>query len=135
MKYRLKISSTVFLVVFVGTMFVSLFHMSTGMNMSGGMTDCPFAADQAVICPMSIMDHVNAWQSMFLSTVPTFTLLFVVAASAALLLSVAPHVFSVSRLLHQRYITSFQFHERTYTHCYRPLQELFSSGILHPKLF
>jgi len=128
----MKIFGAILIAIVTGTMFLSLFHMSMGMDMAGGMTDCPFASQGEVICSMSIADHLDAWKTMFLGTVST--VLFLLAG--ALLISaiaVAPHLLvNRIRLLVLSYVQS---PIRTYTYCYRALQELFSRGILHPKLF
>jgi len=119
--------------ILLGAMFLSLFSMSSGMDMSGGMSDCPFMSHGEVLCPMNVADHIGAWQSVFQAVAPTIVLLLAVALAVATVASVAPH------LLLPRYkpipIIRRRLRERTYTFSYRPLQELFSNGILHPKLF
>lgn len=127
------ILSLILLTCFLGTMFFSLFHMSMGMDMTGGMNDCPFMAHEEVICPMNLAEHIGAWKSVFLSTIPTLTMLLAIAGVAIFVTSVAPNL-----LYKTRYTSPPQLRWRevsTYTFSYRPLQELFSNGILHPKLF
>jgi hypothetical protein len=128
-----RILSITLLTFFLGTMFFGLFHMSMGMDMSEGMSDCPFMSHEEVICPMNLADHIGAWKSVFLSVAPTLTLLLAVAGIAVFVVSVAPNLLRMTQyaspLLH-RYLRT-----RTYTFSYRPLQELFSNGILHPKLY
>jgi len=130
---NMKIIASTILFFLLSTMFFSLFHMSMGMDMSGGMTDCPFMEHGEVICQMNLTDHIGAWKSAFLSVVPALTLLLAVAGVAIFVASVAPNLLQKTRYLqssiHKR------FRPRTYTFSYRPLQELFSDGILHPKLF
>ena len=120
--------------IFLSVMFLSLFHMPVGMDMSGGMSsDCPFMSHEEVICLISTLDHLTAWKSAFLAVLPSLTLLLLVAAVIVLVLSVAPNL-----LQRQRYRVTQPIHyrkERIYSYSYRPLQELFSNGILHPKLF
>jgi len=129
----MKIMAGIILTFLLGAMFVSLFHMSTDMNMSGGMTDCPFMSHEEVVCPMNLADHIGAWKSVFLAVAPTISLISVIAGLVAFAYAIA------SNLLFRRRYTlfkkSFCHKERTYTFSYRPLQELFSNGILHPKLF
>ena len=109
--------------------------MPASMDMSGGvgMSDCPFMSHDEVLCSMSFTDHISAWKTAFLAVSPTLTLLLLTVGAVALVASVAPNLLFKPRyaipILH-RYIQ-----ERTYTFSYRPLQELFSQGILHPKLF
>lgn len=133
MNWVTKILSFVLLTLFLGTMFFSLFHMSMGMDMTGGMSDCPFASHEEVICPMNLVDHIGAWKSVFSSAVPTLTLLLAVAGVAALVASVAPNL--LKKIQYASPPLPRWLKARTYTFSYRPLQELFSNGILNPKLF
>jgi len=128
---RKSIIAVTLATLFLGVMFASLFHMSGGMNMSGGMVDCPFASSQEALCTMTMTDHVAVWKSVFLSVAPAFALFF--TGAVLLIVFVLPN-----RLLKRQHIRSIQSNhgrEKTYTFSYRSLQELFSSGILHPKLF
>ena len=128
----MKVTASVILTFVLGTMFVSLFHMSQ-MDMHGGMSDCPFMAHEEVICPMNLADHIAAWKSAFLAVTPMLTLLLAMAGAVAIIASFSPHLFTSKRkpipILHR------QLRERTYSFSYRPFQELFSNGILHPKVF
>lgn len=133
MKSVSKLLSLTLLVFFLGTMFFSLFHMSMGMDMSGGMTDCPFMSHEEVICPMNLADHIEAWKSVFLSAVPSLTLLLAVAGMAVFVASVAPNL--LRKIQYASPPLQRWLEVRTYTFSYRPLQELFSNGILHPKLY
>ncbi len=129
----MKVIAGLILTFLLGAMFVSLFTMSMDMGMAGGMSDCPFMSHDEVLCPMSLIDHIAAWQSAFLAVAPTIILLLIGAGAVALVVSLAPH------LIAPRYkpipILPRMLRERTYSFSYRPLQELFSNGILHPKLF
>ena len=131
----MKITAGIILTFLMGAMFVSLFHVPASMDMSGGMgmSDCPFMSHDEVLCSMSYTDHLSAWKTAFLAISPTLTLLLLAVGAVALVASVAPNLLFKPRysipILH-RYIQ-----ERIYTFSYRPLQELFSAGILHPKLF
>lgn len=82
---------------------------------------------------MNLMDHIGAWKSAFLSAVPTLTLLLAAAGVAVLVASVAPNL--LQRIRYAPPQQSKWLQVRTYTFSYRPLQELFSNGILHPKLY
>lgn len=128
-----KVRTMLFMFVFLGAMFGGLFHMTMGMDMSGTMSDCMFMASSEKVCSMGALEHAEAWKSVFLSTVPSLTLLLTVLATTFVLLTVAPH------LLIRRRFTSIRIPrnlvEQTYLFSHRPLQELFSDGILHPKLF
>lgn len=123
----------IILTFLLGAMFVSLFHMSTGMDMTGGMRDCPFMSHEEVLCPMSLVDHLGAWKSAFLTTASTILYLFAAAGMVAIAVSIAPNFLTARyKPIPARYRW---LRERVYTYSYRPLQELFSNGILHPKVF
>ncbi|MCB9815817.1 hypothetical protein H6786_00340 [Candidatus Nomurabacteria bacterium] len=120
--------------MFVSVLFLSLFQMPMGMDMTTGASGCPFMSHgEEVLCSMNTLEHLSAWQSAFTAIVPTFGLLTLTVVSILLLASVAPNLLSTPRFSEPsspRYLR-----EQIYTFSYRPLQELFSSGILHPKLF
>lgn len=128
-----KVLSILLLGFFVGTMFVGLFHMSSNMNMAGGESACPFMSHEQAICAMNLADHIETWKSTFLSIAPSLSLLLVATGVAILLSSLPPNLFQKLRHLIRTYTK--HLHERTYAFIYRHLQELFSKGILHPKLF
>lgn len=128
----MKAVCSMLIMFFIGSMFVSLFHMSN-MDMKVGMSDCPYMAHEQVICPMNLADHIGAWKSVFLSTASTLTLLIAAAGMAVLIASVAPNL--IQRKVHESQLLCRWLRARTYTFSYRPLQELFSNGILHPKLY
>lgn len=129
----MKAITVLILTFLLGTMFVSLFYMSTGMDRDGGMSDCPFMSHNEVICPMDLADHFAAWKAVFLAVVPTFVLLLIGAGILALAISRAPYLITPKYKPIQTPPSLLR--ERTYGFSYRPLQELFSNGILHPKLF
>lgn len=129
----MKTATAIILTVLLGAMFVSLFHLSMGMDMTGSMSDCPFMAHEEVLCPINLADHIGAWKSAFLAVAPTIFLLLAIAGLAVVMAALAPHLFALKRKPIP--ILTKQLRERTYTFSYRPLQELFSNGILHPKVF
>ena len=129
----MKLATYLVLTIVLGTMFLSFFHVSTGMNMQSGMSDCPFMSHEETICPMSVMDHIGAWKDMFLTVIPSVVLLLALAGLPVLIACVAPNL-----LQSIRYVSPPIYKNRfrqSYAFSHRPLQELFSSGILHPKLF
>lgn len=129
----MKAATSLIFIFLLGAMFASLFHMSMGMDMTGGMSDCPFMAQQEVICPMNLVDHMEAWKAAFLAVSPSIVLLLALAGAIVFIVSVAPQLFAPG---HKPILILYrQLRERTYTFSYRPFQELFAKGILHPKLF
>ena len=133
MNLRVRLIASTAALVFLAVFFGGLFQAPVGMNVSGDMSGCPFTPQEETICSMSALDHIGTWQSAFLATVPGVTLLLMIFAAAGVILTVAPNVALKPR--HRIPIISKEVVQRVYTFSYRPLQELFSSGILHPKLF
>jgi len=130
LQVKLVLLAAVFM--FLSSMFGGLFHTSMGMDVSGGVAGCPFVSTGEKLCDMSLGEHVGAWESTFVAIVPGLTFLtFIVAA--ALLFSAAPNIFA--NLKFWIPAVPIKVSERLYIFSYRPLQELFSNGILHPKLF
>ena len=123
--------SLIALLIVTGTMFLSLFSMSMGTSMAES-SGCLFSTVEGSVCAMDVSDHLTVWKDIFLAVVPSILL---VIAGAVLVSAIAtvPRLFVTKlRCLLSRNIMS---PPRLYTYCYRPLQELFSAGILHPKLF
>ena len=129
----MKAFASIVLLLLVGTMTTSLFLMSADMSMSHGMGDCPFMAYEEVLCPMNLMDHIAAWKSAFLATVPaTFLLLSLVSV-----VTFTSNFLSFLLRTQRRSVSqsAWQIRERTYRFCRRFLQDMFARGILHPKRF
>jgi hypothetical protein len=128
-----KVVTAVLTILFLGVMFGGLFNMSMGMNMTGNMADCPFMEHGEVLCAMNVFDHFSAWESAFMAIVPTLVLLLS-ALAAVVALVVAPNLVLARKFLDSQVFVRFRI-ESVFSHSVRPLQELFSNGILHPKLF
>lgn len=129
----MKIIASLIIIFLLGTMLTSLFHISTHSDMSNDMTNCPFMINEEVMCSMSLMDHINVWKSIFTATITT--LLWSISTSIIIV-----SVISVTRHLIRykfKYIIILrrQFRDKLYTFSYRPFQDLFSRGILNPKIF
>lgn len=135
MKTELKrFASGVVLAIFLGSLFFSLYHLTFGMSMESPMSDCPYMPHEEVICPMNLFDHLTAWKSTFISLVPELLLLIGFVAAVGVVTSRAPNLLGKLRLWLLRIpIAAHQIHPTGFST--RPLQELFSSGILHPKLY
>mgnify|MGYP001567940350 CR=1 FL=1 len=124
------------LVAFLLFGFFGLSHSSMAMGADGNMimSNCPFMSGQVAACKMDILEHIATWQSMFTGilshTGSTLMLMLVAALALAFLwahLRWPPtnRVFASTRLLVRR----------EYVPPAPSLQELFSSGILNPKLY
>ena len=134
-----KLAKIIFMLgiaVFLLAGFLGLSHFGMTMNMDGDMTmsDCPFMSGIA-ICNMSILEHIATWQSMFAHIQqpqnPMLVLLF--------LLSVSLVMVGWIKRLYTPPKHSFKqctyFFNREHILIIELLLDLFSNGILNPKLF
>lgn len=127
---------TVLAFLFVG--FFGIGHANVAMHHTEDMQsgNCFVPGMTATPCHMSPLEHVATWQSMFIAIgspnniLLLLTILAVLAVGAALLflqkMSIDTFVCRVRCSLQRQPVFAFALH---------PLQEAFSSGILHPKLF
>ena len=128
-----RISLTLGVVAFllIGSLGLSHFAMTMGMDGKMSAADCPFMS----ICTMSPLEHIATWQSMFASIPPqqssTLALLFVISITLAGLFWIT-YIFP---LLENQKHRPRNYYTEEYILVPIPVQELFSSGILNPKLF
>ncbi len=131
-KTLLLLGLTAFL--FLGYFGMSHQGMTMGPDGTMAMSNCPFMSGQAVVCNMNPLEHIAAWQSMFTSTFQQngSTLILLMLAALALAL-----VWTRSRWPTAQRALRPLFHiARRETYLPPPLlQELFSNGILNPKIF
>jgi hypothetical protein len=113
--------------------FFGVFYFSMSMGGDGKMSDCPFMPGMSV-CPMTPFEHASTMQGLF-TNIPiqqdTFALLLAVAFIAVLGLSWIKQ-FLVPLELARSSGYFYRYRDRSIP---RQLQELFSQGILNPKLF
>lgn len=118
--------------LFLGVFGLSHFNMNMGMDGKMSVEDCPFMIG-GVICKMSPFEHISMWQSFFTS-IPSqnITLLILLLVSVVLFVFWIKRLFSPPRNL----FTQPNFGEYSkYIPLTHSFQELFSNGILNPKLF
>ena len=121
-------------VLFVAAMFGSLLYVAFSTALPDEIPGCPFNSLQEPVCMMSATDHLSAWKSVFLAIISPFVLFIaVIAAGLVVIASIILRSFS-------QFVATCVFLGRTawirrYTFPQRQLQEMFSQGILHPKLF
>lgn len=103
------------------------------MNVEGQMSNCPFMG-VTVVCTMSPLEHMAAWQNMFaalpLKDMAALASLLILAVFTAFFLR---DVWDTSQL-HLVAAHRQRFRRRTYS-VRSELQDAFSNGILHPKVF
>ena len=132
----LTITTLAILLSLGSVLFVSVLNFSHAFNeheMASGMADCPFMAHGESLCPMTAFDHISMLKGIFESTVPSIVTLTLVIAVALVPFLFTPKLKPLLRL-HSH--TFLRWRQRViYRFSYRPYQDLFSRGILNPKLF
>jgi hypothetical protein len=118
---------------YIGILILTSYLVAGGFMLVSSMdhhetSGCPFMpGEHAALCQMTATDHISAWQSMFAAVVPTMLILGLLAA-----------VF-VATWRHWYPPPDIPTHSFFYTKQKElviiPLfQQLFSDGILHPKI-
>lgn len=130
-----KITTIILSVLVLWMLLFGLSQMIIDMNMMDAKANCPFGGHSIALCQMNPMEHIQEWQSMFT----------ILPAKNYLSLSSALLVFLVLLALGSiKTFTEFnqsRFNSRTHYFylnrfaLFNQLRELFSSGILNPKIF
>lgn len=105
---------------------------AAAMNEMGQMTDCRLP-HTATICPVSVAEHLQFWQQVFVPASPIALLL-------ALMIVVAAYL--VRRIIDPLYSAIIRLTLSRWQLLYEPtlllsdyLRKAFSQGILHPKIY
>lgn len=133
----MKFFAGITLAIFLGLMFVSLFFLSGAADMTHGMSsmsDCPLMADREIVCSMNLFEHMGTWKTLFSNLIPS-ALTFLLAVGAAVFIATTAPYLQRRPIFHLRLIHWYQQSRNIYSDVVRAFQELFSSGILHPKVF
>ncbi len=131
-KTAISLGIVAFLLVGAG---VPHFGMTMNTDMDGNMTmsDC-YMPGMTAVCNMSPLEHVASWQSMFTSTpAQNFTLMLLLLVLVAVISFIWIEQTHSPPLALQR--LSLSSRRREYIPLHSSLQELFSNGILNPKVF
>jgi len=127
-----KITTLLFGFLLLGVMFGGIFHVSHELSMNDASGGCSFMSPTESVCSMSALDHLAAWKDVFTTVIPAVFILGTLLALAIILIATPPHILKRNAY---RLPQLFRYHyTQHYTFPHRPLQELFASGILHPKL-
>lgn len=127
-----KVIGGLFLLALVVSLGFGYFHVKNMGSMDMPMPGCPFTTGFSVVCSMNPIEHIEAWQHMF-TAIPG-TLAFVLLLSALLVL-VSKILDTFFRLPCLSTLSQIQPRQTQYFFIRNYLQEFFSRGILHPKLF
>lgn len=136
MRFILSITALFFILIVGSVLFINTLNFTHGFDeheLYEGMTDCPFMSHEETICPMTILDHISVLRSIFETILPNIVSITLIAG---VLLITYLHTPKFKNLF--RISTNILWRWRifvTYSFSYRRYQDLFSQGILHPKLF
>ncbi len=135
MRLMFLISTLTLLLSLGGIIFVSTInfnHHFSEQEMTSVITDCPFMEHGETICPMTAFDHILILKSIFETTIPNIVTLITISGvliSFLIFPKLKPFLY-----LHSH--TFLRWRQSViYLFSYRPLQDLFSRGLLNPKLF
>ena len=130
---RKKSLVAILITLFLGTLVAGFFHVTKEVS-KGSVVQCPFSIGVSEICEMTAVDHLSALRSIVNVTVPTplsFLLLSILSFGLSYLWYRYNHFDSylkeIKILKLEHYSNNFLIE--------RAWQELFSDGILHPKIF
>lgn len=140
MRALFPLSKYILILAFFAFFFVGFFgfsHMDMTMGSDGEMSsgNCFMPGMTASLCQMDPLEHIASWQNMF--TVlpsqgdPVLLLLALLALALGALFIRSYNSTPPQALVLQ---PAFAYYKR-YVPIVSPLQEAFSSGILHPKIF
>lgn len=97
------------------------------------MTDCPFMNHSETLCPMTVLDHLAAFRSLFKSILPAAIVLVLIAGASVFWQLVSPQLRTFLFLHAHTFLRQRKFALMLFV--YRQFQELFAQGILHQKVY
>lgn len=135
-KIVLNISALVIILSLGSVLFVSILNFGHAFDehgMNTGMTNCPFMTHEETLCPMTVFDHLSMLRDFFETTLPNILTLTLTIGEALVPLF---FTFKLKPLLRLHSHAFLRWRKNvTYRFSYRSFQDLFSRGILNPKLF
>ena len=101
------------------------------MNNNGEMEGCPFT--MSAICPMGVFEHIGNWQSLFMVTFKKVSTLSPLITFALILLVGYRTSYKPPDITTQTH--SHYWYQTQEIPVFNYLQEMFSQGILNPRLY
>ncbi len=129
---RVKLLIAAGAIVFLLAAFFGLSHTGMSADMNGQMAGCPFMA-AVTVCQMTPLQHILSWQNAFAALpgqngLSEFFSLFLLAIAALLFARLKPKMETLPE-------QNLYFSDLKRSPAKRPFLELFSDGILNPKIF
>lgn len=134
---QINLSKTYLFVAILSLVLLYAFSFGPVMGMEmdkhGQMSPCPFSMVTA-ICTMTFSEHISLWQSMFTTTLNN---------SGGILAALGSIIFAFYLVLkylekdRDKDLIAYKFytHEHQKSFAFNKLIELFSRGILNPKIY
>jgi len=131
MKLLLRQNSIILLATFV---IIASFGVQLGMGtlITKTASPCPFMGEAMAVCPMTVVDHIGYWKGLF-AALPTIELLALVAA--VIIVSFGLKILADSAAMRLAYWYHYYKKKKAISKLYNYLSLLFSSGILHPRIY
>lgn len=130
----IALAITLSLLLFAVTAGFAHFGMPLTNDIDGTINMNCYMPGMASLCAMRPLEHIAAWQVMFLS-IPFFAAAIFMQLLLAVFANRAACVRSRSLDIRNTLRAVVFFHHSAEVRITNALQELFASGILHPKLF
>lgn len=122
-----KLSENLALPILISFAFAGLLGVGMGMEMTDNqMSSCPFMANQAVMCQMSVTEHITRWQQALLG-IPTKANLLALIVVLLVMVAVSSAKPFAARL--------FAYQKSCFVKNLDPPLIAFSDGILNPKIY
>ena len=131
---KMLLVSVLIMLLLLGFFGLAHVMMPVGLDGDVAMTNCPLMFGQAALCKMNLLEHIAGWKSMFTGMVQYDGVALLFSVLIALIFlhiwnklrqPIVEHVHSVVR----------DVVRRNHLLPPSPLAELFSGGVLNPKLF
>lgn len=133
------LTKTIFAIVAAAFLLFSLFGVvisigSMKINSDGVMTHC-LLMNHTPMYPMSFTEHINLWQTMFSSLLPSVSLMNILILALSLVLTQAFNNLSILSL--EFLLIQYRIYLKQHPHIslFNFLKEAFSQGILNPKIY
>ena len=132
MKFLFRHNIFIILAVFI---IMASFGAQLGISQmaTGAEAPCPFMGEAMSICPMSVIDHIGSWKQIFFAR-PAAELLALIMA-VIIIISFGWKILADNAATRLAYWCRYYKKKRYLSKLYNYLAQLFSQGILNPKIY
>lgn len=128
-----KLFISLVLLAFLIVGLFGLFHFTMNMNDGGQTHGCPLM-NVATLCTMNPFTHIAVWQNMFISSFSKDIFSLLTLTLLVILFAFTPRGWGRGNKTPSLSVRTWCPISQIFI-TKNPLQEAFSSGILHPKIF